>query len=255
MRSLDSVRSCDRIVVVDGAWEQYPHSRPDGRSDDGTIAAVIEWMMDWDGEGFLVLPKNPWSNQREKRNFYFKFAEPGDWILVIDGDERVASGMEGLKDWLGTVAVDGVRVHETVWKNPGISVTRYPGLSSRLIRFKNGLAYGRTYDEIFGVESEAVTDRFRMDHIRYGPTRGADRRVTKSQVQTSAAFASVTIGKEDNRIAGRQVRLLRFTSGLQYYPDQATYSGIRNLSDVDGTSSSALLVHHLEREVPHPDIY
>jgi hypothetical protein len=216
----------------------------------------MQWMMGWDGDGFLALPREPWKNQREKRNFYFKFGGPGDWFLVIDGDERVASGMEGLKDWLRTVEVDGVRVHETVEKNPGISVVRYPGLSPRLIRFRDGLTYGRTYDEIIGVDSEIATDQIRMDHTRFGAVRDSERKLVKSQNQTSAAFATVTIGKEEgNRIAGRQVRLLRFTSGLQYYPDQATYCGIRNLGDTSGVSPSDILIHHLKREPPHFDIY
>ena len=259
VRSLDSVRLCDRVVVLDGAWEQYPHTRMDGMSDDGTVEKVIQWMIGWEGEGFLVLPKIPWPNQRDKRSFYFRFGESGDCFLVIDGDEIVESGMEELRSWLGKIEVDAVRVREVVQKNPtnpNLSVVRYPGLSPRLIRFKSGLVYGRTYDKISGISSEISSDKLTMRHLRYDPIRSPERRRVKSENQTSEAFAAgITVGKADGRTAGTQVRLIHWCPNLRYWPDQANYeSGLFSWNLGDDFPISPVVLHHVNRISSHSDI-
>jgi hypothetical protein len=80
---LQSVRDVvDRIVVVDGAYEHFPH--PDGifASTDSTHAIADCYGAEW-----IPCPEDGWPTQVEKRSAYL-VGEEGDWYLHIDADER-----------------------------------------------------------------------------------------------------------------------------------------------------------------------
>lgn len=93
---LQSVRDVvDRIVVVDGAYEHFPH--PDGifGSTDATHAIADCYGAEW-----LPCPVDGWPTQMEKRTAYLLGAE-GDWYLHIDADERLMGelpAVEALED-------------------------------------------------------------------------------------------------------------------------------------------------------------
>ena len=221
-RSLDSVRLCDRIVVLDGAFEGFPCNRSDGRSDDGTLKIVSEWLTRWTEEdnrrdGWLAIPNRPWPSQMIKRSFYFRFGCEGDWFLVIDGDEVVESGLQETKDLLEQLEGEAYWVSKEIVQkqsDPHYYVER-SGLSPRLFQFREGLCYGNTYDDFpqFPVKTLPLI----MRHLRFPPIRDTERRVIKSQHQTSADFARVTLIKNpDRRRAGMTVRLFRFQRGLRY---------------------------------------
>jgi len=220
IRSLESVKGfCDRIVILDGAFESYPHKFKSGGSDDGTVELVREWLMAWPGEGFLALPKTPWPNQRFKRSCYFRFGEPGDWFFIIDGDEEVESGQEMIRGFLEGLnsEADGILVREVILKGGGRELVRWPGLAPRLIQFKPRLCYSETYRRVVGVENIVDWPYFTMNHHRYDPIRSPTRRGIKAEYQTPEAFAAgVGIQKSDGRKAGFQVRLLRWLPGVQY---------------------------------------
>jgi hypothetical protein len=76
-----------RIVVVDGAYAQFPHIEP--VSTDATRAIALAYGAQWvdppeDGEGYPMA----WPDQVVKRSAYFVGSE-GDWYLWIDADERL----------------------------------------------------------------------------------------------------------------------------------------------------------------------
>jgi len=71
----------DKIVVVDGAYEQFPHQHH--ASTDGTLA--IAWCY---GARIVKAPERAWKSEIEKRNRFFVGNE-GDWYLQIDADERL----------------------------------------------------------------------------------------------------------------------------------------------------------------------
>jgi len=221
-RSLDSVRDCDRIVVLDGAFSGFPHKLDTGQSDDGTLDVVSRWLQKWtldrnDRDGWLVVPEIPWINQMMKRSFYFRFGEPGDWFLVIDGDEVVESGLSETKHLLESLEGPAFWVEkEYVQKqvDPAFTVERR-GLSPRLFLFHEGLRYGITYDDFPHYVRRSVP--LQMRHLRFPPIRDNERREIKSRKQTSADFACVTMIKNPyRRVSGTQIRLIRFQNGLRY---------------------------------------
>lgn len=76
------VGQVDEVVVVDGAFEHYPHEV--ARSTDATRAIAEAYGCRW-----VATPGGkPWVNQVAKRNAYLVGKE-GDWYFVIDADERV----------------------------------------------------------------------------------------------------------------------------------------------------------------------
>lgn len=261
IRSLNSVASfCDRIVILDGAFESYPHKFASGGSDDGTVELVREWLLQWKGEGFLALPRSPWPNQQFKRSSYFRFGDPGDWFFVIDGDEEVVDGQDEIHEFLTGIKpeTDGILVREIIQKGEGREVVRWPGLAPRLIRFKPGLRYSETYRLIVNVETITEWPQFTMRHHRYDPIRSPIRRSTKAEYQTPELFAvGVGIGKPDGRKAGFQVRLIQWMSGLQY---AGAINRIRidddyefSLAADEHTLSSPLNICHLERHPARED--
>jgi hypothetical protein len=222
-------------VVLDGAFEGFPHNFPTGESDDGTIPLVSDWLLkwtrgDWGKEGWFVLPQIPWVNQMSKRNLYFRFGSEGDWFLVIDGDEVVESGLEETKELLADLEGEAFWVtREFVQKQQdrAYTVVRSPGLSPRLFKFREGLCYGRTYDD-FPQFIAHKTIPLELRHLRFGPIRDDERRSMKALKQTSADFARVTLVKNpDRRVAGNQVRLIRFQNGLQYGANHAQIVGLK----------------------------
>jgi len=209
-------------VVLDGAFSGFPHKNPDGSSDDGTVELVDEWLKKWSNsvrDGWLVLPREPWVNQMMKRSFYFRFGMEGDWFLVIDGDEVVESGLRETKEILEGLTDDMYWVEKEVVQkqpDPSYSVIRSLGLSPRLFRYREGLKYGLTYDADFS-DFPLKTVPLQMRHLRFPPIRNNERRVIKSERQTSADFAKVTLMKNPGRrVAGTQVRLFRYRRGLRY---------------------------------------
>lgn len=73
----------DRIVVIDGVFEDFPHN-PDepGYSTDGTL----EYISGLDKPVSLAIC--PELSEVDKRNMYL-VAEPGEWYLHLDSDEWV----------------------------------------------------------------------------------------------------------------------------------------------------------------------
>ena len=82
-RSIKSLQPyCKRIIVVDGAYADYPRFLPEHRSTDGTqeIARNL---------GAEVIESDvPWKDQVVKRNVYINEAKNNDIIIHIDADEQ-----------------------------------------------------------------------------------------------------------------------------------------------------------------------
>lgn len=81
----------DHVVVVDGAWACADGSAFGGRgwfSDDGTVEEAIAAGAE------VVTPAHPdmaWAGDGSKRDFLLRAsaAGPGDFLLLIDADERL----------------------------------------------------------------------------------------------------------------------------------------------------------------------
>ena len=71
----------DEIVVVDGAYEHFPHEHYASTDATREIARCY-------GARWVAPPGRAWETEIEKRNRFF-VGEVGDWYLQIDADERL----------------------------------------------------------------------------------------------------------------------------------------------------------------------
>jgi hypothetical protein len=90
LKSLEG-QSIDRIIVIDGAYKDFPHTYP--YSDDQTCQIAGAFGCEW-----IPAPAGrPWKDEVEKRNTYL-VGEEGDWYFHIDADERLMGVLPEPKD-------------------------------------------------------------------------------------------------------------------------------------------------------------
>ena len=86
--SLESVYPlADRIVIVEGGNDYAVAAGlcgPDKRSMDATVERVRSFP---DPDGKIELVQGAWADKAEQRNAYAQRLNPGDWMLLMDGDE------------------------------------------------------------------------------------------------------------------------------------------------------------------------
>jgi len=92
IRSLLTV--ADRIVIVDGPYENYPHKS--AHSDDGSLE-IVQKYVDAGLPIKLITKSTPWTDQMTKRNVYVDDAEVGDLIFILDGDCQVVAFDEAME--------------------------------------------------------------------------------------------------------------------------------------------------------------
>lgn len=90
---LDALRPLvDRVVVVDGRYSDFTGYSEDGggASTDGTLDAARAA-----GATIIEAPGgNPWENEIVKRTAYLRACREGDYVLVVDADERVEGAVD-----------------------------------------------------------------------------------------------------------------------------------------------------------------
>lgn len=96
-------RHVDHLVAVDGAYWGFPGANTNPASDP-TQAQVLQAATSGIGIGLtLIVPNAPWAGgEPEKRTAMFAAARasgatPDDWLLIIDGDERVSDWPSDLR--------------------------------------------------------------------------------------------------------------------------------------------------------------
>ncbi|MDO8885725.1 hypothetical protein [Candidatus Oleimmundimicrobium sp.] len=72
----------DSVIVVDGAFKDYPHQVP--YSTDGTI----EFLKGFENVT-LVETRTAWESQAEKRSVWLDFLEDNEWFFYVDDDEEL----------------------------------------------------------------------------------------------------------------------------------------------------------------------
>jgi hypothetical protein len=82
----------DRMVVVDGAYQHFPH--PDGRFESTDSTPAIAGCY---GAEFVRCPDGGWPTQVKKRTACL-LGNEGDWYLHIDADERLKGNMPPLAE-------------------------------------------------------------------------------------------------------------------------------------------------------------
>lgn len=68
-------------VVVDGAYEGFPHEKP--YSTDGTIELAKEFA------DVVITKDTAWANEIVKRNHYIRYIQDDEWWMRIDADEEL----------------------------------------------------------------------------------------------------------------------------------------------------------------------
>ena len=86
--SLESIYPlADRIIIVEGGNDYAVAAGwcgTDKRSTDATVAKIREFP---DPQKKIELIQGAWKDKAEQRNAYAERLEPGDWMLLMDGDE------------------------------------------------------------------------------------------------------------------------------------------------------------------------
>lgn len=94
---VESVRFCDYLIAVDGAYADFPHDKPCSPPEQArAILAAAE--MDCT----LHAQPVPWASEVEKRNSMLRMtaAVGADWVLRIDADEVVTDVPGDLREQL-----------------------------------------------------------------------------------------------------------------------------------------------------------
>lgn len=86
------VNGMDHVIALDGAYQGFPHEA--WHSTDGTLEVLLRWQQSQTQWLHLIeTPPEGWPGQEIKRTKYFRvadsFAEPGDWLVQVDGDEEL----------------------------------------------------------------------------------------------------------------------------------------------------------------------
>jgi hypothetical protein len=90
-RAMASIRRCaphGRIVVVDGAYRDFPHVQGHPESSDGTLAVAGEFA----DRIIRIRNGQPWADECEKRSQYL-VGQEGDQYLVVDADEELVGSV------------------------------------------------------------------------------------------------------------------------------------------------------------------
>ncbi|MCL4499910.1 MAG: hypothetical protein M1335_06695, partial [Chloroflexi bacterium] len=144
---LETLGGVDEIVVIDGAYSDFPHEVP--WSTDGTVELVNE-LKAADSRIRLIEIQEAWKDEIEKRSAGFRGKE-GDWYLNIDADEYINGGQDPeplatLKEFLASSPFVGHYIDVDTLSATGAKVRHERYL--RIIRHEQGLRYHATHFNI-----------------------------------------------------------------------------------------------------------
>lgn len=99
----------DRVVALDGAYALYPNGA--ATSPSSQHAAWIMGARELGIACTLHVPARVWErNEAQKRTALFAYAlagaQPGDWFVVVDGDEFITRVPDDLEDRLRATQLD-----------------------------------------------------------------------------------------------------------------------------------------------------
>ncbi len=149
----------DHIIAVDGRYfrgganDEQPWPSTDTTAEWLNVYAENDWLT------YLPCPPAGWPGQEVKRTAYLRaadrIAEPGDWLLQVDGDEElVANGVnhrgETLKEWLTALPPEKQTVYVGIRNVDGRGEVPPPpdgnfDVWAKLYRWSPGMYYGREH--------------------------------------------------------------------------------------------------------------
>lgn len=182
-----AARLADHIVAVDGAYALFPGSTRRPTSDPTQADTITRTAR---GVGIGVTVHTPtdvwWGGEVEKRDTMLQIAQtvadPGDWYLVIDGDEVVANCPADTRHLLDVAEADVAeliirsRREHTEWHSPLRRLYRaQPGLRVEYAHYIVTAPDGRTVSN----EPAVPLHNLVIDHRDL--ERSAQRRQQKKQ--------------------------------------------------------------------------
>jgi hypothetical protein len=140
----------EKIIIVDGAYAKFTSTGNNGASNDGTLELVRKLQEEWNGRQIQLIeaPGRPWESEMEKRTAYFDAADDGDWLFILDADERLAFGGDYIQQLRG---IDELRPF-----NSGVTIFRFItekgthsyGTVTRVYKKLPGTHYGNTHAHV-----------------------------------------------------------------------------------------------------------
>ena len=119
-KCVDSAKKyCNRIIVVDGAFADYPHEQPYSTDFTQDVALIKEVE--------LITTEHPWETEAEKRNAYLSLLRPNEWFIYLDDDEQIIN--LNLDNIIYDMALVDIAIGKEVYQAP------------RVIKYKPGLRY------------------------------------------------------------------------------------------------------------------
>lgn len=135
LKTLDGY--ADEIHVFDGAYPPFPHDTKKPGSTDKTKDIVNAFP------NTIWHPAESYRDQTHKRTRTLQIGKPGDYLIVVDGDERVF-GLENLP--LGDYDVGWVCNYSPLYDKPY--------RSPRVFRWRDGLHYAGRHSWIYDQEKK-----------------------------------------------------------------------------------------------------
>ena len=94
--AIRSVLWCDKVIVVDGAYQGYPMKNPlSPRSDDGTAEIVVE--MKKHNSKIIYIQMSTFTYGYEKIDAYLNLINDGDYFIRMNGDEVFSGNSKRIK--------------------------------------------------------------------------------------------------------------------------------------------------------------
>jgi len=165
----------DKVIAVDGAYRGFPRHRsimgedtPLWCSTDGTWGLLVEEALSGDRLTLIEAPPEGWVGQEVKRTAYYreadKTAEPGDWLIQVDGDEELIGDLpnpDGLRfrDFLSTLPEEVTTIFVSIRNR---EENKPPGgwdEWAKVYRWLPGLHYGNEHWDIIAGDGRVVWSR------------------------------------------------------------------------------------------------
>lgn len=152
----------DKIVLLDGAWEDFVYHGKNGSSDDGTIELFEKYKTSpeqhWKCKEFLIETRL-WRDEKEKDEYIFKYCKNKDWVFILNGFECLIYNL-GLRE---------IKLFEKDLKFDVGSVVRlgtniFVDMQARLFKIKNGKFGNKNmYVPIVVLDMSQLRDNERID--------------------------------------------------------------------------------------------
>jgi hypothetical protein len=138
-RCITSLRGlADEAICYDGAWDLWPDGRPESSPEEH--AAIARAADEIGLPVTIYTPDTTWASQVEKRaSLMLEAGETGaDWLLVIDGDEYIASHQaSAARALLESTSCDVATIMHK--RTTGVEAVNTPGPIRRLYRADTGV--------------------------------------------------------------------------------------------------------------------